>query len=221
MIDNLTVRLEIRVCTDSFFSYTQMAPPTKPLTSEAIALTEKKINMTLDDIIKLSKTNVTKPKKQRVSNRDQKFVKNAAQDKSAKVQRFMDTRSSLRQGALARRRSNFQGNQFPLATEAARKAAVAPIRNRAFNQSRPVNTNKPRGWAPAVQKNSANGGGFTLKKQNQQVKVVPKQRSQTLDSLFANMKEQRMRVLSRQNNGPRRNGGGQPMVPWARGRFGN
>ncbi|KAL2551018.1 Uncharacterized protein Fot_12548 [Forsythia ovata] len=96
-------------------------------------------------------------------------------------------------GALARRRSNFQGNQFPLATEAARKVAVAPIRNRSFNQSRPVNTNKPRGWAPSVQKNSANGGGFTLK-------VVPKQRSQTLDSLFSNMKEQRMRVLSRQNN---------------------
>lgn len=31
-----------------------------------------------------------------------------------------------------------------------------------------------------------------------QVKAAPKQRSQTLDSLFANMKEQRMRVLSKQ-----------------------
>ncbi|CAA2985644.1 uncharacterized protein LOC111390473 [Olea europaea var. sylvestris] len=193
----------------------------KPITNEAIALTEKKINMTLDDIIKLSKTNVTKPKKQRISNRNQRFAKNIVQDKSAKVQRFMDTRSSLRQGALARRRSNFQGNQFPLVTEAARKAAVAPISNRAFNKSRPVNLNNPRGWAPAIQKNAANGGGFIEKKQQQQVKVVPKQRSQTLDSRFANMKEQRMRVLSQQNNGPRRNGGGQTVVPWARGRFGN
>lgn len=31
-----------------------------------------------------------------------------------------------------------------------------------------------------------------------QVKAAPKQRPQTLDSLFANMKEQRMRVLSKQ-----------------------
>lgn len=116
----------------------------KPLTTEAIALTEKKMDMTLDDIIKMSKTNATKPKNQRVSNRGQKFVNNAAQDKFSKARRFMDTRSSLRQGALARRRSNFQGNQFPLAAEAARKAAVAPIRNRAFNRSRPFKVNKPR-----------------------------------------------------------------------------
>ncbi|KAL2236715.1 UNVERIFIED_CONTAM: hypothetical protein Sindi_0863200 [Sesamum indicum] len=115
----------------------------KPLTTEAIALTEKKMDMTLDDIIKMSKTNATKPKNQRVSNRGQKFVNNAAQDKFSKARRFMDTRSSLRQGALARRRSNFQGNQFPLAAEAARKAAVAPIRNRAFNRSRPFKVNKP------------------------------------------------------------------------------
>lgn len=31
-----------------------------------------------------------------------------------------------------------------------------------------------------------------------QVKTAPKQRPQTLDSLFANMKEQRLRVLSKQ-----------------------
>lgn len=128
----------------------------KPLTSEAIALTEKKMDMTLgiivsytcftrlfwfsssfadnqlvlaDDIIKMSRTNTTKPKKQRVSvstslsdhlvfisafvsliwneilifiicflqNRSQKFSNNVAQDKSAKIQKFMDTRSSMRQ----------------------------------------------------------------------------------------------------------------------------
>lgn len=116
----------------------------KTLTSETIALTEKKMDMTLDDIIKMSKTNTTKTKKQRVSNRSQKFSNNIAQDKSAKIRRFMDTRSSMRQGALAQRRSNFQGDQFPLATEAARRAAVAPIRNRPFSRSRAVNVNKQR-----------------------------------------------------------------------------
>uniref|UniRef100_A0A5B6ZYI8 Uncharacterized protein n=1 Tax=Davidia involucrata TaxID=16924 RepID=A0A5B6ZYI8_DAVIN len=118
----------------------------KPLTTETIALTEKKMDMTLDDIIKMSKSTTTKAKKQRVSNRSKKFLNNAAQEKSAKVRQFMDSRSSLRQAALAQRRSNFQGNQFPLATEAARKAVVAPIRNRAFNRSRAVNVNKLQGW---------------------------------------------------------------------------
>ena len=42
-----------------------------------------------------------------------------------------------------------------------------------------------------------------------------------LDSLFANMKEQRMRVLSGQNNAVQRNGGGGQRMPWGRGRFGN
>ncbi|KAL0312446.1 UNVERIFIED_CONTAM: hypothetical protein Sradi_5643900 [Sesamum radiatum] len=72
-----------------------------------------------------------------------------------------------------------------------------------------------------VQKVAANGGGFPVKKQPQQANVAPKQKPQTLDSLFANMKEQRMRVLSQQNNGARRNGGGQPRVPWARNRVRN
>ncbi|OIT27021.1 PREDICTED: uncharacterized protein LOC109214532 [Nicotiana attenuata] len=192
----------------------------KPLTSEAIALTEKKMDMTLDDIIKMSRTNTTKPKKQRVSNRSQKYSNNVAQDKSAKIQKFMDTRSSMRQGALARRRSKFQGDQFPLATEAAKKAAVAPIRNRPFNRSRAVTVNKQRFGAPSVQRGAANGGRFIIKQQRQEVKPVSKQRPQTLDSLFANMKEQRMKMQSQQNNAPRRNGGGQQIVPWARGCFG-
>lgn len=116
----------------------------KPLTSEAIALTEKKMDMTLDDIIKLSKKPPTRAKKQRASNKSQKFLNNIVQDKSLKMRRFMDSRSSLRQGVLAQRRSNFQVNQFPLATEVARKAAVAPMRNRAFNRNRMVNMTKSR-----------------------------------------------------------------------------
>ncbi|XP_057810003.1 uncharacterized protein LOC131024514 [Salvia miltiorrhiza] len=192
----------------------------KPLTTEAIALTEKKMDMSLDDIIKMSKTRAMKPNKQRVSNKGQKSFNNASQDKGLKVKRFMDTRTSFRQGALAQRRSNFQGNQFPLATEAAKKAAVAPIRNRASNRSRPFNVNKSRAGALTFQRNSATGAGFSVKKPLQkpvqQASLGSKQKPQTLDSLFANMKEQRMRVLSHQNNGSRRNGRSQPVVPWAR-----
>lgn len=50
----------------------------------------------------------------------------------------------VNQGVLAQRRSNFQGNRFPVATEAARRASVAPFRNRAFNSSRVANLSKPR-----------------------------------------------------------------------------
>ncbi|KAH6805097.1 hypothetical protein C2S51_029928 [Perilla frutescens var. frutescens] len=195
----------------------------KPLTSEAIALTEKKMDMSLDDIIKMSKTRNMKPKKHRVSNKGQKSFNTVPQDKGLKVKRFMDTRSSLRQGALAQRRSNIQGNQFPLATEAAKKAVVAPIQGRAFNQSRPFNVNKSRAGPSTFQKNAATGAGFNLKKPLQkpvqQAYLGPKQKPQTLDSLFANMKEERMRVLYRPTNRSRRNGGSQPGVPWARGGY--
>lgn len=56
----------------------------------------------------------------------------------------------------------------------------------------------------------------------QKFKAVPKQRPQTLDSLFSNI--QRTRVMSQQNNVqhndlPRRNGGLQRLPPWQRARF--
>ena len=117
----------------------------KPLTSEAIALTEKKMDMTLDDIIKMSKNTSHKSKKQRrIPNKIQRPVSNAAKDKALKVRQYMDSRASVRQGVLAQRRSNFQGNRFPFVAEAARRAAVAPFRNRAFNSRRVANLNKPR-----------------------------------------------------------------------------
>ncbi|KAL8461528.1 hypothetical protein ACS0TY_032856 [Phlomoides rotata] len=77
--------------------------------------------------------------------------------------------------------------------------------------------------AMAGQKVATNIGGFIVKKPFQQTNVVSKQKSQTLDSIFANMKEQRMRVFSQQhnNNVPKRNGGGQPRVPWARNHLRN
>ncbi|CAJ1927286.1 unnamed protein product [Sphenostylis stenocarpa] len=198
----------------------------KPLTTEAIALTEKKMDMTLDDIIKMSK-NTKNKKPRRVPNKNQKFSNNFAQDKSAKVQRYMESRSSLRQGAIAKRRSNFQGNQYPAAVEVARRAATAPLRNRVPNRNVVANWNKTRFRVPVGQRRGVNGG-FAAKqpipspqKQQENVDVMPKQKPQTLDSLFANMKEQRMRVLSMQNNAVQRNGGGNRRLPWGRGRFGN
>ncbi|XVF51307.1 hypothetical protein PTKIN_Ptkin04bG0174600 [Pterospermum kingtungense] len=197
----------------------------KPLTSEAIAVTEKKMDMTLDDIIKMSKTTPNKSKKQRrMPNKNQKHVGNAAKERAVKVQRYMDSRSSLRQGVLAQRRSNFQGNRFPFAAEAARRAAAAPFRVRASNARRVANLNKPRIGAPPVQRRAMKGGSEAEPQQQQQQEqgnVLPKQKHQTLDSLFANMKEQRMKVLSRQTNAGPRNGGGRQRMPSGRGRFGN
>ncbi|RDX98054.1 hypothetical protein CR513_19090, partial [Mucuna pruriens] len=195
----------------------------KPLTTEAIALTEKKMDMTLDDIIKMSK-NPKNKKQRRVPNKSQKFSNNFTQDKSSRAQHYMESRSSLRQGALAKRRSNFQGNQFPLAAEIARKAVTAPLRNRLPNRNRVANWNKARFRVPPGQRKAVNRG-FAAKqqplpspqKQQENVDIMPKQKPQTLDSLFANMKEQRMRVLSMQNNAVQRNGGGNKRLPWGRG----
>ncbi|KAJ8764871.1 hypothetical protein K2173_010336 [Erythroxylum novogranatense] len=190
----------------------------KPLTREEIANTEKKLDMPLDDIIKMSKNNTKKAKKQRrPPNKSQKFFNNPAQEKALKVRRYLDSRPFVRQGFLAQRRSNFQGNQFPLAAEAAKKAALMPFRNRPVDRSMVANSNKTRPFV--VQKRFANGG-FTAKQH--QGEGSNNQRPKTLDSLFANMKEQRMKVFSRQNNAIQRNGNGsRPRVPWARGRFGN
>ncbi|OMP02931.1 long chain acyl-CoA synthetase 4-like protein [Corchorus olitorius] len=117
----------------------------KPLTTEAIALTEKKMDMTLDDIIKMSKNSSHKNKKQpRASNKSHKPVNHSVKEKALKVRQYMNSRSTVRQGVLAQRRSNFQGNRFPLAADAARRAAAAPLRVRAFNGGRVANMmNKP------------------------------------------------------------------------------
>jgi hypothetical protein len=48
------------------------------------------------------------------------------------------------QGVLANRRSNFQGNQFPFATEVARKAVAAPLHYGAANRNQMANWNKTR-----------------------------------------------------------------------------
>ncbi|CAN0840960.1 hypothetical protein LINGRAHAP2_LOCUS3026 [Linum grandiflorum] len=150
----------------------------------------------------------------------------------------MDARPFVRQGALAQKRSNFQGSHFPIAKDFARKAAVVPLRNsnRPFNNNAMPNANKARKepfdgadvvspWvlqAPQQQQQQQGDGGI-------------KPRIQTLDAMFANMKEQRTRASLqqqnnvRQNNGVRHNNWGQHRnpnfsrrgVPWARNRFAN
>lgn len=158
------------------------------LSTEAIALTEKKMDMTLDDIIKMSKKVPFKGKQApRTSNKSQGFLNDRVAQRNAKVQRFMNTRSAIRQGVLAQRRTNFKGNQFPVTTEVARRATIVPIRNRAVN---PI---KQRAAAVPIRTN-AGDGNFTGKKQTMNNKQKPK----TLDALFAGMKEQRIRTMSQQ-----------------------
>ncbi|KAJ9148073.1 hypothetical protein P3X46_030168 [Hevea brasiliensis] len=200
---------------------------TKPLSREEIANTEKKLDMPLDDIIKMSKNTTKVKKQQRPPNKSQIVFNNAAQQKSVKVQRYMNSRPFVRQGALAQRRSNFQGNQFPVTTEFARKAAVASFRSRPFVRNGLANSDKARTGAFTVQRRAANGGLAAKSPQRQQLQqqqgdAGAKPRPQTLDSRFANMKEERMRILTRKNNAVQRNVNGvRPRVPWARGRFGN
>ncbi|CAO2819222.1 unnamed protein product [Amaranthus hypochondriacus] len=211
---------------------------TKPLTTEAIALTEKKMDMSLDDIIKMSKTNTGKPKKQRESNRNRK-PSNARQDKTLKVRQYMESRSTLRQGALAQRRSNFQGRSFLLPSDAARKAMVAPFRNGGYNHHRSTDWNRPRATGPPRRQGNASIRHNAFKTQPQQQQrqqlqqkqrhqplqreeMIPIHKPKTLDSLFANMKEQRMRAVTRTNNSNAvRGSNSQPRQPWLRGRFGN
>uniref|UniRef100_A0A804JLE1 Uncharacterized protein n=1 Tax=Musa acuminata subsp. malaccensis TaxID=214687 RepID=A0A804JLE1_MUSAM len=160
---------------------------TKPLTAEAIALTEKKMDMTLDDIIKMSKKNTSKGRRpMRMPIKSQGFQNGNRSQNNAKVQQFMESRSSIRQGFLAQRRSNFHGNQFQMTTEIARKVSAMPIRNRAVT---------------SAQRQAADGS-FAGKKD----KVVTEQKPETMDALFANMKKQRMMMITqqaKQSNGDR------------------
>ncbi|ONM04917.1 hypothetical protein ZEAMMB73_Zm00001d032350 [Zea mays] len=79
-----------------------------PLTAEAIAYTEKKMDMALEDIIKMSKK------------------KNPGGKKPPR-----------QPGVLAQRRSNLGGNQFPATKQAAKKAAVMPMHKGAIRWNKP------------------------------------------------------------------------------------
>lgn len=197
----------------------------KPLTAEAIALTEKKMDMSLDDIIKMGKINPSKAKKQRkFPNRSLKLPNNPAQGKSTKLKRFTDSRSSVRQGVVARKRSCFLQNQFPLTAEVAQKAAVSTFlngnRGRFSGWTTPRNGVAPSQGRPPSAAFIAKLSQPSSKKQLQEANDVSKQWPQTLDSLFANMKEQRMRTWSRQNDNLQGHSAVSRRPPWSRDRFG-
>ncbi|KAL0834811.1 hypothetical protein Bca101_086700 [Brassica carinata] len=120
------------------------------LVADPIALNEKKVAMALDDLIKLSKRN-TKGNKGRSSrrpkNKNRNFNGAARNGNPSKEKHYVNSLSGVRQGAVEKRRSNFKGNQFPIATNVARNAAtVAPlrVRRRAFNAGRMTSANQSR-----------------------------------------------------------------------------
>ncbi|KAL0688231.1 hypothetical protein Bca4012_087908 [Brassica carinata] len=122
------------------------------LVADPIALNEKKVAMALDDLIKLSKRN-TKGNKGRSSrrpkNKNRNFNGAARNGNPSKEKHYVNSLSGVRQGAVEKRRSNFKGNQFPIATNVACKAAtVAPlrVRRRAFNAGRMASANQSRGF---------------------------------------------------------------------------
>ncbi|KAG2331546.1 hypothetical protein Bca52824_002726 [Brassica carinata] len=202
----------------------------KPITTETVALTEKKMDMSLDAIIKMSKsnTNVNKGKKQRASNKKESFS-GAAKNSTVKGQRYMDSRSNVRQGAFAKRRSSFHGNQFPVTTAVARNVASGtPVRGRPYNAGRMANTNQSRFITPPAQYGSA-PRGFVAKQQWEKIEQKQangggqRQGPQTLDSRFANMKEERMRMrrFTEKGSNVGNNGVGlqyqqQQQRPWGR-----
>ncbi|NP_001131333.1 uncharacterized protein LOC100192649 [Zea mays] len=109
-----------------------------PLTAEAIAYTEKKMDMALEDIIKMSKKKNPggkKPPRQPIKKHP--FQNGNSNKGNGKVQSFMESRSTIRQGVLAQRRSNLGGNQFPATKQAAKKAAVMPMHKGAIRWNKP------------------------------------------------------------------------------------
>ncbi|TVU06341.1 hypothetical protein EJB05_49550, partial [Eragrostis curvula] len=160
-----------------------------PITAEAIAFTEKKMDMTLEDIIKMSKKKNPggkKPPRQPIKKRP--FQNGNSNQGNAKVQRFMESRSSIRQGVLAQRRSNLGGNQFAATKQAAKKAASMPVRNNRWN--------KPSA-STLVQRRPV-GDAF----QNGKGKEGQNQTPRTMDALFAQMKAQRMKSTPQQQANP-------------------
>ncbi|CAD6265589.1 unnamed protein product [Miscanthus lutarioriparius] len=163
-----------------------------PLTAEAIAFTEKKMDMTLEDIIKMSKKKNPggkKPPRQPIKKRP--FQNGNSNKGNGKVQRFMESRSTIRQGVLAQRRSNLGGSQFPATKQAAKKAAAMPIRSGA------VHWNKPSA-STLVQRRPVGDAFQNAKVKESQNQAAPR----TMDALFAQMKAQRMRTVPQQQANP-------------------
>ncbi|XP_025820878.1 uncharacterized protein LOC112896957 isoform X1 [Panicum hallii] len=190
-----------------------------PLTAEAIAFTEKKMDMTLEDIIKMSKKKNPggkKPPRQPIKKRP--FQNGNSSQGNAKVQRFMESRSTIRQGVLAQRRSNLGGNQFPVTKQAAKKAAAMPMRNKAGRWNKPRKGDviitsilchwSSRCWevvclrwnctSTLVQRRPVGDAFQNGKAKETQNQAAPR----TMDALFAQMKAQRMRTVPQQQANP-------------------
>ncbi|CAM0958027.1 unnamed protein product [Alopecurus aequalis] len=162
-----------------------------PLTAEAIAFTEKKMDMTLEDIIKMSKKKVPAGKKApRQPVKKRPFQNgNSKNQGNTKAQRFIESRSSIRQGVLAQRRSNLDGNQFQITKQAAKKAAAMPVRGRADRW------NKTSAPSTSVQRRPVSQA-----LQNSKGKEMQREQPRTMDALFAQMKQQRMRIMPPQQS---------------------
>ncbi|XP_074264991.1 uncharacterized protein LOC141587407 isoform X2 [Silene latifolia] len=207
---------------------------TKPLW-DAVVVTDKKMLMTLDDIIKMSRTADDK-KKQRVSNKSRGSF-NGNQDRSFKLRQYTDSISTRRQGALAQKRSSYQGNRYPSSAETALKAADYKFQNRPVNRRNTANWNQTRPGGPQRRQGTAfNGGNASKQRQTQHYQQPPllrpllrkgtinNQKPKTLDSLFADMKEQRMKAFTHPNNTGNARVGvafNQQRLPWLRGGFGS
>lgn len=163
-----------------------------PLTAESIAFTEKKMDMTLDDIIKMSKKKNPGGKKlPRHPIKKRPFQNGNSNQGNAKVQWFMESRSTIRHGVLAQRRSNLGGYQFPVTKQAAKKAAAVPVRNGA------IRWNKPSA-STLVQRRPVDDIFQNGKAKEVQNQGTPR----TMDALFAQMKAQRMRTVPQQQANP-------------------
>ncbi|XP_047074653.1 uncharacterized protein LOC124684368 [Lolium rigidum] len=159
-----------------------------PLNAEAIAFTEKKMDMTLEDIIKMSKKkNPAGKKAPRQPIKKRPFQNGNGNQGNAKVQRFIESRSSIRQGVLAQRRSNLDGNQFQITKQAAKKAAAMPVRGRADRWS------KQSAPSTSIQRRPVSD-------QNSKGKEMQNEQPRTMDALFAQMKQQRMRIMPPQQS---------------------
>ncbi|KAL0873453.1 hypothetical protein Bca101_023158 [Brassica carinata] len=193
------------------------------LVADPIALNEKKVAMALDDIIKLSKRNRNGNKSRssrRAKNKNRNFNGAARSNNTTKEKHYVNFLSGVRQGAVAKRRSNFQGDKFPVATNVASKDATVPplsVHRRTFNAGRMTSANQSRLLAPPVQNRSVHARLIAKRHEVEQKVENGEGKWKTLDSRFAIMKEQRKSNNKNNNNGvkvmhvPR-------LPPWARAR---
>ncbi|KAK4744912.1 hypothetical protein SAY87_011224 [Trapa incisa] len=195
----------------------------KQLTKEALALTEKKMDMALDDIIKMSKTKTAKGKRARVPNKSQRSFNNAAEDKSMKLRGFVNSRSLVRQGVFAQKRSNFRQNQFLPTNEVGWKATVAPFNSKVHHRDMIIHSNKARPRVPLSTSSRSSDNTTVISKQQQDAaNGASNLQKQTLDARFANLKEQRIQAsaLPRPSNSTthhrNRRGSHKQIPPWTR-----